>query len=50
MTFSSMFSHDKMCFSLVAGRTGKGLDTTRRSKLSVILVGMPRDSHIIAVP
>lgn len=32
----------KMCFGLVAGRTGKGLETT---KLSGILIGVLGDRH-----
>lgn len=39
-TSSGLFSDEKMCFGLVAGRTGKGLETT---KLSEILTGVPED-------
>lgn len=41
-TSLGLFSDEKMCFGLVAGRTGKGLETT---KLSVILIGVPGDRH-----
>lgn len=41
-TSSGLFSDEKMCFGLVAGRTGKGLGTT---KLSGILIGVPGDRH-----
>lgn len=39
-TSSGLFSDEKMCFGLVAGRTGKGLETT---KLSGNLIGVPGD-------
>lgn len=46
----SFFSDEKMCFSLVARRTGKGLDTAS-AKLSEILPrGVPRNRHTLAVP
>lgn len=45
-----LFSDEKMHFSLVAGRTGKGLEAAR-TKLSEILPrGVPRSRHMLAVP
>ena len=41
-TSSGLFSGEKMSFGMVAGRTGKGLETTR---LSGILIGVPGDRH-----